>query len=173
MATTSTSTSNKICADCEWWQENGDGSQKLCDCIDYLTEDTTTADNKKREATIPDQRKRKYISIDVFNRKAKLVKPDTVLKWRELDVNATFYINKIVERMVTIDSRKRKSRYVELDDIVTGERKNAWLTSLLDEEIKKYDLKVPTYIRNLGLKNPVNGGRSYYDFVIVQDDKEH
>ena len=75
--------------------------------------------------------------------------------------------------MVTIDGRKRKSRYVELDDIVTGERKNSWLTSLLEEDIKKYDLKVPTYIRNLGLKNSVNGGRSYYDFVIVQDEEEH
>ena len=139
--------------------------------INYLTEDTV--DNRKQEATVPDQRKRKFISIDVFNHKAKLMKPDTIHKWRDLDVNATFYINKIVERMVTIDNKKRKSRYVELDDIVTGERKNAWLTSLLDEEIKKYDLKVPTYIRNLGLKNPVSGGRSYYDFVFVQDEEEN
>ena len=154
MATISTSTSNKMDDDCELWTENGD-------------------DIQKDESTITGQGKRKFISIDTFNRKAKLAKPDTILKWRDLEINATFYINKIVERMVTIEGRKRKSRYVELDDIVTGERKNSWMTSLLEEDIKKYDLKVPTYIRNLGMKNSVNGGRSYYDFVIVQDNEEH
>ena len=179
------------CVKCIWWAENGDGSQRICSdlsCSNYATavaataavydmntqnytpaeESSSSSSSSPLSATTIERVKRKYISLERFNSKAKLAKPDKIMKWRELELDGTYYVNKIVERMVTLEGRRRKSRYVELDDITSGLRKNVWVTSVIDEALKEYDIKIPTYIRNLGLKEPEHG-RAYYNFVIVQD----
>ena len=156
---TSVTTTTKMCSECDWWMENGDGSQKVCE-ICQPTYDYAVA------------KKRKFISLADFDKKAKLAKPDTITKWGDLPEKGAYHINRIVERDVTIEGRKQKSRYLELDDIVTEERKNVWVTSLIDDELRNYNFKMLTYIRNLGLKKPENG-RPYYDFVIVVDDDDN
>lgn len=167
--------SMKMCSDCDWWMANGDGSQKICETChpeassssynDAANEAVSTTTTPSNDTIIT---KRKFISVATFNKKLKLSKPGMITKWRDLPINDTFFINRIVERTVKIEGRKQTSRYLELDNIETWERKNVWITSVIDSELQTYDLKTPTYIRPLGLKTPENG-RSYYNFAIVVD----
>ena len=152
-ATTTTSTTTvspiKTCNDCDKWLENGNGNKPQKHCQTYHP-------------------KRKFISIATFNKKLKLSKPDMILKWRDLPINETYYINRIIERVVKIEGRKQTSRYLELDSIETRERKSVWITNVIDSELQSYNLTKATYIRPLGLKTSENG-RSYHNFEIVVD----
>ena len=72
---------------------------------------------------------------------------------------------------MNIDSGKKVARYAELNDI-DKKRKNIWLPSIIDKELKDCDCSAgDTCIRPLGLKNSKIVGRKYHGFDIVKDNK--
>ena len=64
------------CSQCVWWEENGDGSQMIYD-VRHATDDSTNI--RKQAAT-------EFISLENFEKKAKLAKPECIKKWRELEI---------------------------------------------------------------------------------------
>ena len=111
---------------------------------------------------IHDEIDNQRLTLEQFKVKAKLKR--NILKWRELSIGETYYINALVERQT--------SKYAELEDIKDGARKNVWLPKLITSVLEKYDLAIPTYIRPMGLKQTIDGARSYHDFLIVTDDDD-
>ena len=95
------------CSDCNQWTMEGDGSQRFCVACD--------GDCSGGPVVV----KRKYISEETFNKKAKLVE----FKWGDLSTENVYYINAVHERVV----KGETSKYAELENIVSGERTTAWL----------------------------------------------
>ena len=95
------------CSECRWWEENGDGSQRLCICMEE-EEGVTTASSdesltgKTKNTT---SRKRPFMVSNQFDRladdkmKRKLM---PIKKWRELTVNKVFRVIKLHDIMVNI-----------------------------------------------------------------------
>ena len=137
------------CSGCNQWTMEGDGSQRFCVACD--------GDCSGGPA------KRKYISEEAFNKKAKLVEA----KWGELSTENVYFINAVHERVV----KGETSKYAELENIVSGERTTAWLPSLISKELETHNVvKTPTYIQSLGKRDDIERTREYYDFVIITDD---
>ena len=108
--------------------------------------------------------KRKYISVETFNKKAKRVE----MKWGDLDTENVYYINAIHELPV---KEGKTSKYAELWNIVSGQRTTVWLPSILATELEGCDvMKTPTYVQSLGLKENKQGTRDYFDFIVVTDE---
>ena len=131
-------------------RENNEGTREYYDFV-IITDD----DSKDNTDT------RRYLSIDQFKAKAKLIR--NISKWGTLTIGETYYINCVRQRQT--------SKYAELEDIKNGVRSIVWLPGLIASVLEKeYDLNIPTYIRPMGLKQTIDGARSYYDFLIVADD---
>ena len=151
------------CSQCVWWEENGDGSQMICD-ICHTTDAST---NKRKQPA-------RFISLERFDKKVKLAKPDHITKWRELVTNNIYRVCGVQERLVNINGKKKLSRYGELSD-ESGKRTNVWLPSLIDADLANYDVEAKDiYVRPLGMRNSKTGGRSYHDFDLIEDsDDDH
>ena len=159
------------CTQCKWWEENGDGSQQICDVCD-ASDVVGVERSGPSESTTTKRKQRGFISLAKFERKAKLVKPDQIKKWRELELQAIYKVCGVKERLVNINGRRQLSRYGELND-ESGRRTNVWLPSLVDTDLKEYAVKSKDiYVRPLGMKNSKTGDRSYHDFVIIEDNDE-
>ena len=80
-------------------------------------------------------------------------------EWKDLCINTIDKVNDVRERIVNTDG-------------IAGERKNVWLPSIVDKELKDYEYSAgDTYIRPLGLKNSKITGIKYHDPDIVRDNK--
>ena len=124
------------------------------------------------ESTTIKRKQRGFISLEKFEKEAKLVKPDHIKKWREIELKAIYKVCELKERLVNINGRRQLSCYGELND-ESGKRTNVWLPSLVETDLKEYDIKAKdVYVRPLGMKNSKTGDRSYHDFVIIEDNDE-
>ena len=96
-----------------------------------------------------------------------------VERWADLPLKTTYRINEIKEKTVDRNGEKVKAKYALLTD-ENGEAINVWLTSILEDEMKNYDVNAKkVYIQSYGLKqSKINTTRSYYDFEIVVDDEK-
>ena len=103
--------------------------------------------NKRKQAAAAG-----FISLENFEKKAKLAKPECIKKWRELEIKNIYKVSGIQERLVNINGKKQLSRHGELND-ESGKRTNVWLPSLVDADLLNYDVKQQDiYIRPLGMK---------------------
>ena len=134
---------------------NKDGTRDYYDFVIIADEDGNIPDDDDDDTNKP----RRYLSLDQFKAKAKLVR--NILKWRDLSIGETYYINAVRERHM--------AKYIELENINNGGRSVVWLPSLITSVLEGYDLNIPTYIRPMGLKQTIDGARTYHDFLIVTD----
>ena len=147
------------CIDCVWAMEN-ENAQRICDiCPNDTSSSSSSSSGDGSRAAV----KRKYISVETFNKKAKLVE----WKWSELNTEDAYHVIAVHAHAV----KDQISKYAELCNIVSGQRITAWLTPLIAKELETCDLvKTSTYIQSLGVKENKDGTRDYFDFVIICDD---
>ena len=134
---------SKKCESCTKWQqrliEAGDGSHIICTHLgDDDSNSMTTQQYDEEQSRVGEKREGKFISTTHFDKKAVILKPKEITKWADLDINTIYKVNDVRERIVNIDGGKKIARYAELDDI-DGERKNVWLPSIVDKELKDCD----------------------------------
>lgn len=172
MASSSSSLPSR-CSECRWWEENGDGSQRLCICMEEEEGVTTVSSDERLTGKTKNttSTKRPFMVSNQFDRlagdkmKRKLM---PIKKWRELIVNKVFRVIKLHDIMVNIKDHQELAHYVEMEE-ENGNLLNAWLTPIIFEELSKYDLnKDDTYIKPLG-KTMSKNGTQYHDFAIVVD----
>ena len=91
-----------------------------------------------------------------------------VTKWSDLPVNTIYSIEELKEKIIKKDGIDVTSKYAVLKNR-DGEIKNVWLTSIIVEELKKFDIEGEdiVYIKSFGLKTNKAGTRKYYDFDMI------
>ena len=153
------------CEACTSWQqqllEDGDGSQIICTHLEDKEKETKSNEIGKK--------RKQFISTEHFNKELAKIKPKEIESWGKLPIGVIYEICAIKERLVNVDGKKKRvARYAELKD-VGGNLKHAWLTTIIDEEIKNYDIeKDNIFIRPLGKKASKVGGREYHDFDMIK-----
>ena len=97
------------------------------------------------------------------------IKPKEIESWGKLPIGVIYEICAIKERLVNVDGKKKRvARYADLKD-VSGNLKHVWLTTIIDEEIKNYDIeKDNVFIRPLGKKASKVGSREYHNFDMIK-----
>ena len=97
-----------------WWEENGDGSQMICG-VCHATDEQT---NKRKQAA-------GFISLEKFEKKVKLAKPECIKKWRELEIKNIYKVSGIQERLVNINGKKQ-SYLVRANSVIKVENEQTF-----------------------------------------------
>ena len=108
-----------------------------------------------------------FITAECFDNAVKQNRPNDVGKWADVPVGDIFKICAVQERVIHVNGGNKKVRYATLED-ANGERKNVWLTSLIEKELENHNIaKDNVYIRSLGKRTSKVSKRDYYAFDIV------
>ena len=124
---------------------------------------------KETESNGISNKRKQFISTEHFDKELSKIKPKEIESWGKLPIGVIYEICAIKERLINVDGKKKRlARYADLKDI-SGNLKHAWLTTIIDEEIKKYDIeKDNVFIRPLGKKVSKVGGREYHNFDMIK-----
>ena len=86
-----------------------------------------------------------------------------IIKWRLLEIGAVF---RVIDR-VTIPSTDGDKMYTVLET-ESREIIHVWITPIINEELKKYDLSQGNvFIKPLGKRTSNTTGKDYFNFAIV------
>ena len=113
--------------------------------------------------------KRKYISIEEFNKKsARIVE----CKWRELIIGGVYRVKGVHSLPQQPHEERQLSKYAELVDISNNKETTAWLPGIVNNELTSYNATNPStdnvmYIQPLGMKTTKDGFREYHNFRIT------
>ena len=105
-----------------------------------------------------------FISLNEFQATS-----NRVTNWGDLPTRTIYLIDEIKQKTILRDGKEVISNYAVLVNR-DGERKNVWLTSVIERELEKYEIggTDKIYIQSFGLKANKSGTKKYYDFDIVQ-----
>ena len=88
-----------------------------------------------------------------------------IIKWRSLTIGAVF---RVIDRVIipaTDDDKMYAVLETERREII-----HVWITPIINEELKKYDLSQGNvFIKPLGKRTSNTSGQEYFNFVIVLD----
>ena len=187
-----------LCSSCEerqqWLLESGDGSQVICEhliideketSLSGIAVATMTDDNKQEQtssfkkeecaiiattaaAAAITSRKRKFLTPkEFFNLGGddikRKIKP--IQKWTTLIEEAPYLMKRVIE----LEGGSQVRHYAEVEN-EKGETNNVWISDIILDESKKYNLSDnDVYIMPLGKTVSKENGFEYHDFVILKD----
>lgn len=108
--------------------------------------------------------------MDFISQKEFQAASSRIEKWGNLPLRVIYRIDEVKEKIFDRNGKSVLGKYVVLTN-QEGEVRKAWLTSVIEGELRQYDVngKDKVYIQSLGMKkSKENGNRSYYDFEIVK-----
>ena len=108
-----------------------------------------------------------FITAESFDNVVRQNRPNDIGKWADVPVGDIFKICSVQERVIHVNGGSKNVQYATLEN-ANGERKNVWLTSLIEKELKNHNIdNENAYIRSLGKRTSKVSKRDYYAFDIV------
>ena len=108
-----------------------------------------------------------FITAESFDNVVRQNRPNDIGKQSDVPVGDIFKICTVQERVIHVNGGSKNVRYASLEN-ANGERKNVWLTSLIEKELENHNIdKENAYIRSLGKRSSKVSKRDYYAFDIV------
>ena len=186
-----------LCSSCnerqQWLLESGDGSQVICEhliidekeiSLSGIAVATMTDDNKQQQTSSFKQeectiatttataaitsRKRKFLTPQEFfnlggDEIKRKIKP--IQKWTTLFEGVSYLMKRVIE----LGGGSEVRHYAEVEN-EAGETNNVWISDIVLDESKKYNLiDNDVYIMPLGKTLSKESGFEYHDFVMLKD----